>query len=59
LTPASFWLFPKLKGAERKYFSWMFRPLNHMWKNLTDIPVQDFKNCFEKWPKHWVHWKEL
>jgi hypothetical protein len=21
LTPASFWLFPKLKGAERKYFS--------------------------------------
>jgi hypothetical protein len=28
-------------------------------KKLTDIPVQDFKNCFGKWPKCWEHCKEL
>jgi hypothetical protein len=28
-------------------------------KILTDIPVQDFKNCFEQWPKHWEHDKQL
>jgi hypothetical protein len=26
---------------------------------LTDIPVQDFKNCFEQWLKHREHCKEL
>jgi hypothetical protein len=26
---------------------------------LADIPVQDFKNCFEQWLKHWEHCKEL
>jgi hypothetical protein len=26
---------------------------------LTDIPVQDFKNYFEQWPKRWEHYKEL
>jgi hypothetical protein len=26
---------------------------------LTDIPVQDFKNCFEHWANHWEHCKEL
>jgi hypothetical protein len=26
---------------------------------LTDIPVQDFKNWFEQWPKRWEHCKEL
>jgi hypothetical protein len=28
-------------------------------KKLTDIPVQDFKNCFEQWQKRWEHCKEL
>jgi hypothetical protein len=28
-------------------------------KILTDIPIQDFKNCFEHWLKHWQHCKEL
>jgi hypothetical protein len=28
-------------------------------KILTDIPVQDFKNCFEQWPKCWERCKEL
>jgi hypothetical protein len=26
---------------------------------LTDIPVQDFKNCFEQWPMCWEYCKEL
>jgi hypothetical protein len=26
---------------------------------LTDIPVQDFKNCFEQWPKPWEKCKQL
>jgi hypothetical protein len=26
---------------------------------LTDIPVQDFNNCFEQSIKHWEHCKEL
>jgi hypothetical protein len=30
-----------------------------MKKCLTDIPVQDFKNCFEEWQKHWEHCTEL
>jgi hypothetical protein len=28
-------------------------------KCLTDIPVNDFKNCFKQWPKHREHCKEL
>jgi hypothetical protein len=28
-------------------------------KFLTCIPVKDFKNCFEQWPKCWEHCKEL
>jgi hypothetical protein len=28
-------------------------------KILEDIPVQDFKNCFEQWPIHWENCKEL
>jgi histone-lysine N-methyltransferase SETMAR len=30
-----------------------------MKKILTDIPVQDFRNCFEQWPKLWEHCKKL
>jgi hypothetical protein len=26
---------------------------------LAEIPVQDFKNCFEQWPKRWEHKKQL
>jgi hypothetical protein len=26
---------------------------------LTDIPVEDFKNCSEQWRKRWEHCKEL
>jgi hypothetical protein len=26
---------------------------------LTDIPIQDFKNCFEQWLKRWERCKEL
>jgi hypothetical protein len=26
---------------------------------LTDIPIQDFENCFEQWPKSWERSKEL
>jgi hypothetical protein len=26
---------------------------------LTDIPVQNFKNCFEQWLKHLEHHKEM
>jgi hypothetical protein len=28
-------------------------------RKLTDISVQDFKNCFEQWPKRWEHCKEF
>jgi hypothetical protein len=28
-------------------------------KRLTDIPVPDFKNCFEQWPISWEYCKEL
>jgi hypothetical protein len=28
-------------------------------KNLTDIPVQNFKTCFEQWPKRWEHCEKL
>jgi hypothetical protein len=28
-------------------------------KMCADIPVQDFKNCFEQWPKRWQHCEEL
>jgi hypothetical protein len=28
-------------------------------KKLTDIPVQDFKNCSEQWLKRWEHCKEI
>jgi hypothetical protein len=26
---------------------------------VTDIPLQDFKNCFEIRPKRWEHCKKL
>jgi hypothetical protein len=28
-------------------------------KIMTDILIQDIKNCSEQWPKHWEHCKEL
>jgi hypothetical protein len=59
LTPADFWLFPKLTSVLKvKRFS-NVENVNSSVKNVADIPVQDFKNCFEHWPKGWVHRKEL
>jgi hypothetical protein len=59
LAPADFWLFPKLKSVLKgKRFLDVEDIKSSVKKFLTDIPVQDSKNCFEQWPKHWEHRKE-
>jgi hypothetical protein len=59
LSPADFWLFPKLKSVlKRKCFSDV-DIRSAVEKLLTDIPIEDFKNCFEHWPECWEHCKEL
>jgi hypothetical protein len=51
LAPADFWLFPKLRNVLKgKRFSEV-ENITSVKKILTDIPVQDFKNCFKKRPK--------
>jgi hypothetical protein len=35
-----------------------FEALKSSVKKLTYIPVQNFKNCFEQWPKRWEYYKE-
>jgi hypothetical protein len=60
LVPDDFWLFPKLKSVLKgKRFSDVEDINSSVKKILTDIPVQDFKNCFEQWPKRQEHCKEL
>jgi histone-lysine N-methyltransferase SETMAR len=58
LAQADFWLFPKLKSVLKgKRFSDVEDIKSSVKKILTDIPVQDFKNCFELLPKRWEHRK--
>jgi hypothetical protein len=60
LTPADFWLFPKLKSVLKgKRFSNVEDIKSSAKKMLTEIPVEDFKNCSEQWLKGWKHCKEL
>jgi hypothetical protein len=60
LAPADFWLFPKLKSVLKgERFLGVGDIKSSVKKMLTDIPVQDLKKCFEQWPKHWEHCKEL
>jgi hypothetical protein len=58
--PADLWLFPKLKSMLKgKRFSDVEVTKSCVKSTLTDIPVQDFKNSFEQWPKHWKYCKGL
>jgi transposase len=60
LAPADFWLFPKLKSVlNGKRFSDAEDIKLSVKKILADIPVQNFKNHFEQWLKHWEYCKEL
>jgi hypothetical protein len=60
LAPGNFWLFPKLKSVLKgKHFSDVQDIKSSVKKILTVIHVQDFKNCFEQWLKHWEHCKEF
>jgi hypothetical protein len=60
LSPADFWLLPKLKNVlKRKRFSDAEDIKSRVKKILTDIPLKDFENCFQQWPKRWEHSKEL
>jgi hypothetical protein len=63
LAPADFWLFPELKSVLKgKHFLDIEDIKSPVKKNLTDIPVQDFKNCFDQWSKCWEHyedWREI
>jgi hypothetical protein len=48
LASADFWLFSKIKRAlKEKRFSDVEGNKVIYEKKLTDIPVQDFKDCFE------------
>jgi histone-lysine N-methyltransferase SETMAR len=60
LAPADFCLIPKLKSVLKgTRFSDIEDIKSSVKKKLTDIPVQDFKNCFEQFAKRWEHCKEL
>jgi hypothetical protein len=60
VAPADFWLFTKLKSVLKgKRFSDVEDIKLSVKRILTDIPVQDFKNCFELRPKRWERRKEL
>jgi hypothetical protein len=49
LAPAAFWLFPELKSVLKgMHFLDVEDIKSSVKKVLTDIPVQDFKNCFEQ-----------
>jgi transposase len=53
LAPTNFCLFPELRSVlKEKRFSDIKDIKSCVMKILSDIPVQDFKNCFEQWPKH-------
>jgi hypothetical protein len=52
LASADFCLFPELKRVlKEKRFSDVKDMKSSVKQMLTDIPVQDFKNCFEQRPK--------
>jgi hypothetical protein len=57
LTPADFLLFPKQKSRLKGKHSLDVEDIISGIKMLTHTLVQDFKNCFEQWPKHWEHCK--
>jgi histone-lysine N-methyltransferase SETMAR len=60
LAPADFCLFSELRSVLKgKRFLDVEDIKSRVKKILRDIPVQDFKNCFEQWPKHWEHYEEL
>jgi hypothetical protein len=61
LAQADFWLFPKQKSVlkGKVFFLDVVDNKPSVKKILTDIPVQDFKNYFERWLKCWEHCKEL
>jgi histone-lysine N-methyltransferase SETMAR len=57
LASADFCLFPNLKSVlKEKRFSDVDIK-SSVKKKL--IPVQDFKNCSQQWPKRWEYYKEL
>jgi hypothetical protein len=58
LAPANFLLFPKQKSRLKGKHFLDVEDTKSGIKILTHILVQDFKNCFEQWPKHWAHCKE-
>jgi hypothetical protein len=60
LAVANFWLFPKPKSVLKGEHSLDIEDIKlSMKKVFTDIPVQDFKNCFEQCLKCWEHGEEL
>jgi hypothetical protein len=60
LAPGDFWLFPELRSVLKgKCFLDIEDIKSSVKKILTDIPVQDFRICFERWPKCWQHCKVL
>jgi hypothetical protein len=60
LAPADFWLFPKLKSALKgKHFLDVEDIRSFVRKKKIGNYGQDFKNCFEQWPKHWEHCEEF
>jgi hypothetical protein len=59
LAPPDFWPFQKFKIMKEKRF-WDLEDIKSSVKTiLTDILLQDFKNCFEQCSKRWEHCKEL
>jgi hypothetical protein len=55
----TFGCFQNSRVCWKESVSLTLRTLNHLWKKKKNIPVQDFKNCFEQRPKRWEHCKEL
>jgi hypothetical protein len=60
LAPDGFWLFPVLKSMLKGKCFLDVEDINSSVKIiLTDIPIQNFKNCFEQWLKCVEHCKEM
>jgi hypothetical protein len=60
LAPDDFWLFPELKSVLKgKHFLDVEDIKSSVKIILTDIPVQNIKNCFEQWLKCLEHCKEM
>jgi hypothetical protein len=57
LAPAHIWPFQKLKSLLKgKRFS-NVEDIKSSVKKKNGIPVWDFKNCFQQWPKRWEYCK--